>query len=184
MKQQELVVEVKVFESKMQPKTTSGGGVYQVIGNCHAKISLSAVEATEDSPAIDEVVLFPDFSGRVSRFYKTTEDFNNKTNLRLIMDFGNSYRNGQGAYVPQTLPSEKLQGILEAKTMEAFKRGFSTSERDEANAAAAGMKLEDYTTLMNDALEAASNIGGELEVAKPVDASGKSATQQMEDEIG
>jgi hypothetical protein len=177
-----LSVEVKVFESKMKPSPTANGGVYQTIGNCHASIGIdTTVEGQEKS----ELVLFANFSGRVSRLFNSVEDFDAGKDARLIIDYSNSYKNSNsGKYVEQTLPSPDFQAILEVETMKAFKDGFSKSERDENTAKAAGMELKDYTELMNEALATANKVEGELQTPEAKEGAEKSEIDQLDSEIG
>ena len=169
-------VEVKVFESKMKPSATAKGGVYQVIGNCHASLSIGEGK--------DKFTMFENFSGRISRFYNTVENFNSNENARVIIDYSNSYKDSNGKYVAQTLPSLDFQAIMEVETMKVFSKGFTKSDREENTAKAAGMEVSDYTKLMNETLEAAGNVSGELQTPEEKAESEKSATELLENEIG
>jgi len=179
-----LELEIKIFESKMKPSPTVKGGVYQVIGNCHAVISLAAAEVEEGQEEVPGLNLFPDFSGSVARFYKTVEDFENGVEPRIIVDYSNSYKNAAGQYVDQTRPSQDVQAMLEVETMKVFIKGFTKSDREENTAAAAGMEMSEYTELMNSAISAAAAVEGELQTPEEKAEAGKASTKSLDEAIG
>ena len=168
----QLEVEVRVYESKTKPTPTAKGGVYQTIGNCHATIK------------VDDMVLFEDLQGRLSRFFKTVEDFEKGENANLIIDYSNSIKLESGTYMDKSKPSNEFQAILEVETMKTFSSGFSKSEREENNAKVVGMDVSEYTKLMNKAMEQAGKISGELEQKQSENSNNKTAMEQLEAEIG
>jgi len=167
-----LEVNVKVFEAKMEPSVTSKGGVFQNIGNCHAEIKSG------------DMVLFEDLQGRLSRFFRSTADFENGENPNLIVDYSNSIKLDSGTYYEKVRLGKELAAILQIETIKSFNEGFAKSERDEEVAKIAGMDMSEYDKLMKEAMSQAGKISGSLKKETEKTSNKKDALAKLDSEIG
>ncbi len=172
-----ITIEVKVFESNADASETTKGGVFQNIGKARAKISVVNGE--------NEIVLFDKLQGKVSRFYQTTEDFKNKSNAKLMINYENSVKTDNGYWSPIET-SKEMTAFLEIETMKAFAKGFSKSDREVATAEAGGIAIDEYTKIAEAALAAADNVSAELKDKPKEDSSGdiKQLDKELDAEIG
>ena len=132
-------VSVKVFENKnSEAKPTNNGGIFQMLGNAVATIS------------VDGEVMFERLSGMVGSSYRDKAAFD-KGECSMVVTYTNAYTADNGNRYDKVNPSEKMQSYLQVETFRALKEGFATPERDQHIADNADMDAEEYLDLAKSA---------------------------------
>lgn len=165
-------VSVKVYENKnAEAKPNSQNGrIFQMLGNAAAHITLKQGDS--------EIVLFERLSGMVGISYHDKDAYDKGEGM-MVVSYTNAFRGDNGSFDKVT-PGDELASILKAETLKAFNEGFSVSERDEHDAVNAGMDVDAYTKMSQEAMKKAAGMKKKIAETSPEQ---KESMAQLEKEL-